>query len=154
MNESRPQFVELKQSPQEIKARAFVDALIPKHLRKPWRLLDKANKGNSEDHFNAVRELSVATRGLCDGDLRKMAKYMEMNTIVGLARITESNLSLFLPPPPAPKVVEESSIPSQFWSILSKLPVTEDVHECIRYFTSSALQGTHFRQILLKEICL
>merc|ERR1712018_273336 len=113
--------------------------MIPRHLKKSWRLLHKANTGNTEEHFNAVRELSLSTQGLCEGELRQLGQSMDMHTAVGLARIPDSDLRLFLPPPPAPKSVTESSIPLQFWSILSTLPNTKDVHECIRYFTTSAL---------------
>ena len=107
---------------------------------RPWKLLHKANTGNAEEHLNAVRELSTASHGLCDGELRQMAQSMEIQTAIGLARIPESDLKLFLPPPPC-KIVKETSIPIQFWSILSKLPANKEVNDCIKYFTSSALQG-------------
>ena len=69
-----------------------------------------------------------------------MAQCCEIQTAVGLSRKKDSDLRLFLPPPPCPKSVKESSIPIQFWNILSKLP-DQDVHECIKYFTTTALHG-------------
>ena len=68
-----------------------------------------------------------------------MAQCCEIQTAVGLSRKKDSDLRLFLPPPPCPKSVKESSIPIQFWNILSKLP-DQDVHECIKYFTTTALR--------------
>ena len=121
--------------PQDLKT------MIPRHLRKPWKLMHKANHGNREDHLNAVRELSTCTQILGNGEAREMAQCLEMRTAVGLARMPESDLRLFLPSPPSPKEVKESSIPIQFYTILSKLPSTKDVHQCIRYFTTTALQG-------------
>ena len=105
--------------------------------------LHKANYGNVEEHLKSVRELSMVTQGLCDGEMRQMAQSMEMKTAVGLARMPESDLKLLLPPPPTPAAVKDSSIPIQFWSILSKLPATTDVPDCIKYFTTSALQGEY-----------
>jgi len=32
--------------------------ILPRHLRKPFRLLNEANNGDYEQHLNAVRELS------------------------------------------------------------------------------------------------
>jgi hypothetical protein len=117
-----------------------IKSMIPKHLRKPWKLLHKANTGDQEQHLNAVRELSLATSGLCDGELRQLGQSMQGHTAIGLARIKEADLRLFLPPPPTPKVVQESSIPLLFWNILNQLPKSKDVHECIKYFTSTALE--------------
>ena len=61
LDETIPQFLELKEKPsnpaQEIKS------CIPRQLRKPWKLLHKANAGSPEEHFNAVRELSAAAQG-------------------------------------------------------------------------------------------
>ena len=68
-----------------------------------------------------------------------MAQCSEIHTAVGLSRIKDSDLRLFLPPPPSPNSVNELSIPIQFWNILSKLP-DQEVHECIKYFTTTALR--------------
>ena len=96
MDETKPQFVKLKQP---LTAQIHeIKAMIPKHLRKPWKLLHKANSGNAEEHLKSVRELSMATQGLCDGELCQMAQSMEMKTAVGLARMPESDLKLLLPP--------------------------------------------------------
>ena len=61
LDETTPKFLELKEKPstpaQEIKS------YIPRHLRKPWKLLHKANTGSPEEHFNAVRELSAVAQG-------------------------------------------------------------------------------------------
>ena len=117
-----------------------IKAMIPRHLRKPWKILHKANYGNREEHMNAVRELSTITQNLSDGEVYEMAQCTKIHTTVGLSRIKDCDLRLFLPPPPCPKSVKESSIPIQFWNILSKLP-DEDVHQCIKYFTTTALHG-------------
>ena len=75
-----------------------------------------------------------------DGEVREMAQCSEIHTAVGLSRMKDSDLRLFLPPPPCPNSVNELSIPIQFWNILSKLP-DKEVHECIKYFTTTALRG-------------
>ena len=129
-----PQPVLKKAAPNEIKS------MIPKHLRKPWKLMHKANTGDYEQHLSAVRELSVCTSSLCDGELWQLAQSCQGHTAIGLARIRDTDLRLFLPPPPNPKAVEESSIPLAFWNVLSKLP-SKDVHECIKHFTTMALDS-------------
>ena len=130
-----PQFIPVKQQMmiEDLKS------MIPRHLRKPWKILHKANYGNHEDHLNSVRELSTATQNLTDAEVREMAQCLEMRTAVGLARMQDADPRIFLQPPPHPKGVKESSIPIQFWSILSKLPEKE-VHQCIKYFTTTALK--------------
>ena len=75
--------------------------------------------------------------------MRQIAQASDVHTAVGLARIPDSDLRLFLPPPPTPQAVSTTSIPLQFWSILSMLPTSKDVNECIKYFTSSALWGRY-----------
>ena len=92
-----------------------------------------------KDHIYA----KIPYLGLSDGELRQIAQASDVHTAVGLARIPDSDLRLFLPPPPTPQAVNNTSIPLQFWSILSMLPTSKDVNECIKYFTSSALWGRY-----------
>ena len=145
IDESEPQYLTVKTLTSKTPYHE-VKAMLPRHLRKPWKLMHKANTGDIEAHLNSVRELSNVTHGLNDGELRQLAQSFEMHTAVGLARMKESDLRLFLPPPPTPKAVQDTSIPLQFWSILSKLPATKDVHDCIKYFTTTALEG-YIRQL-------
>ena len=53
-----------------IDAKEELKSLIPKHLRKPWKLLRAANWGEYEEHLNAVREL--AKLNLNDGEYRQV----------------------------------------------------------------------------------
>ena len=139
LDDLRPQFLSVSTSignpTDEIKS------IIPLHLRKHWRLMNKANVGGFETHLNAVRELSQSTSHLSDAEARQMAQCIKIHTAVGLARIPESDLRLFLPPVPLPREVRDTSIPSQFWTILSKLPTSKDLPECIYRNTTTALQG-------------
>ena len=136
-DDHQPQFIT---QTQQTKTTQEIKAIIPLHLRKHWKLLHKANHGSTEEHLNSVRELSQASSNLCEGETRQMAQSMKMQTAVGLARIPHSDLRLFLPPPPCPHPVRESSIPSQFWTILSKLPNTKDVPKCVHQNSRTAIQ--------------
>ena len=55
-----------------IDAKEELKSLIPKHLRKPWKLLRAANWGEYEEHLNAVRELGKLN--LNDGEYRQVRK--------------------------------------------------------------------------------
>ena len=56
-----------------VDAKEELKSLIPKHLRRPWKLLRAANWGEYEEHLNAVREL--ATLRLNDGEYRQVRKF-------------------------------------------------------------------------------
>ena len=58
--------------------------LIPRQLRKPWRLLHQANSGQYEQHLKAVTELSRLS--LSDGEVVQLAQATGRRTAVGLAR--------------------------------------------------------------------
>ena len=58
---------EVKVSPQE--TREDLKSLIPRHLRRPWRLVHTANTGQHEQHVVAVRELSRAAAKLADHEV-------------------------------------------------------------------------------------
>jgi len=137
-DESQPQFI----SSQNVNHTEDLKAFIPLQMRKHWRLLQKANSFcTKEDQINAVRELSHSTNNLSDGEARQMAQCLKIHTAVGLARISNSDLRLFLPPVPCPKEVKESSIPFQFWILLSKLPSTKESEKCVHLNTKIAIQG-------------
>ena len=55
-----------------IDAKEELKSLIPKHLRRPWKLLRAANWGEYEEHLNAVRELGKLN--LNDGEYRQVRK--------------------------------------------------------------------------------
>jgi hypothetical protein len=61
-----PQFIHVKQPFAEMTddIKGDMKAMIPRHLRKPWKLLHRANYGNRDEHLNAVRELSNITHNL------------------------------------------------------------------------------------------
>jgi len=139
-DDNQPQFLNVPAS-QPMNTTEELKSFIPLHLRKHWRLLHKANVGDTENHLNAVRDLSQSTSHLSEAETRQMAQCMKIHTAVGLARIPNSDLRLFLPPVPCLKEVKETSIPSQLWNILSKLPSSKDLHQCIHRNTSTALQG-------------
>ena len=60
--DNEPQFIHIKQPFADVTE--DIKAMIPRHLRKPWKLLHKANYGSREEHLNAVRELSNVTHNL------------------------------------------------------------------------------------------
>ena len=61
-----PQYIHVKQPFADMSddIKGDIKAMIPRHLRKPWKLLHKANYGNRDEHLNAVRELSNITHNL------------------------------------------------------------------------------------------
>jgi len=130
------QFDELKLSPQE--TREDLKAIIPRHLKKNWRLLHLANTGNYEQHLKAVKELSKLK--LLDGEYSQLAQSCNFRTAVGLARSANVDPRFFLPPPPLPPTVEGRTIVSLLREILTKLPQNPDkLHGCIIYYTTTAI---------------
>lgn len=114
--------------------------ILPRHLRKHWRLLHTANTGSYEAHINAVQELSKLN--LQEHEYRELAQAMDFKTAVGLARTAGVDLRFFLPRPPTPAEAENKELIQLFRDILVKLPAdSEQVHECIKYFTSTALDN-------------
>ena len=144
-----------------VDAKEELKSLIPKHLRRPWKLLRAANWGEYEEHLNAVRELGKLS--LNDGEYRQVRKWhlfavylaarsdlrfcaqiaqsCNRCTAVGLARTPEVDLRFFLPPPPCPDHIARTSTPQLFERILSALPTAPHAHECIRILTSTALDS-------------
>ena len=113
---------------------------VPRHLRKSWRLLHQANTGSYESHITAVQELSKLQ--LSDHEYRQLAQAADYKTAVGLARTAGVDLRFFLPPPSVPEECRNKEIIQLFRDILVKLPAdSEQVHECIKYFTSTALDN-------------
>jgi len=129
------QYEEMKLSPVETKE--DLKAMIPRHLRKHWRLLYLANSGQYEQHLKAVRELSRLS--LTGGEMVQLAQSCAMRTAVGLARTDGVDLRFFLPVPLPPSVVDREII-DMFREILVKLPSgSAELHDCIKYFTNTAL---------------
>jgi len=129
------QFEEMKLSPVETKE--DLKSIIPRQLRKQWRLMDLANRGEYEQHLKAVRDLSKLV--LPDGEMMQMAQSCSRRTAVGLARTEGVDLRYFLSVPLPPDVVDRDII-DMFREILVKLPSgSADLHDCIKYFTNTAL---------------
>jgi len=129
------QFEEMKLSPAETKE--DIKSIIPKHLRKPWRLMEQANKGEYEQHLKAVKELSKLF--LSDGEMMQLAQCCSRRTAVGLARSEGVDLRYFLSKPLPPDIVDRDIV-DMFREILLKLPSdSSELHECIKYFTTTAL---------------
>ena len=127
------QFEEMKLSPVETKE--DLKSIIPRQLRKQWRLMDLANRGEYEQHLKAVRELSKLV--LPDGEMMQMAQSCSRRTAVGLARTEGVDLRYFLSVPLPPDVVDRDII-DMFREILVKLPSgSADLHDCIKYFTNT-----------------
>ena len=113
-------------------------SILPRHLRKPWRLLHLANTGGYEQHIKAVQDLSKLS--LSDGEYQQLAQSCECRTAVGLARTANVDLRFFLPPSILPPECRERELLEMFKEVLTKLPAeSADLHECIKYFTSTAL---------------
>ena len=103
-------------------------------------MLHTANTGSYEAHINAVQELSKLN--LQEHEYRELAQAMDFKTAVGLARTAGVDLRFFLPRPPTPAEAENKELIQLFRDILVKLPAdSEQVHECIKYFTSTALDN-------------
>ncbi len=127
--------------------------VLPKHLRRPWKLLRQANWGDYEAHLRAVRELSRHSAHLGDGECRQLAQSCRRRAAVGLARTEGADLRLFVPAPPLPASVAEEDLPALFRRILSDLPrggknktkdkesEEEAVPECVTFFTDAALES-------------
>jgi len=130
------QFDEMKLSPWETKE--DFKAIIPRHLKKNWRLLHLANHGEYEQHLKAVKELSKLK--LQDGDISQLAQSCNFRTAVGLARSANVDTRFFLPPPPLPPGVKRRTIVSLLRETLTSLPQNPDkLHSCIIYFTTTAI---------------
>ena len=113
---------------------------VPRHLRKSWRLLHQANEGSYEQHIKAVQALSKLS--LNDAEYNALAQACEPKTAVGLARTSGVDPRFFLSPPPMSTELRETALIELFRDILMKLPAdSEQVHECIKYFTSTALDN-------------
>jgi len=129
------QYEEMKLSPAETKE--DLKCMIPRQIRKPWRLLDLANRGEYEQHIKAVRELSRLS--LSDGEMMELAQSCARRTAVGLARSEGVDLRFFLSVPLPPSVVDRDII-DMFREILVQLPSgSAELHDCIKYFTNTAL---------------
>ena len=114
--------------------------MVPRHLRKSWRLLHQANTGSYEAHIKAVQELSKLQ--LSDSEFRQLAQSCDCRTAVGLARSAGVDLRFFLPPPLTPSEFKNKELIQLFRDILVKLPAdSEQVHDCVKYFTSEALDS-------------
>jgi len=124
--------------PNSLESNQDLKSILPRHLRKPWRLLNQANMGGYEQHLKAVKDLSKLS--LSDGEIRQIAQSVECRTAIGLARTSSVDLRFFLPPAPLPNETMEKEIVAIFRDILTSLPSEDkDLHECINYFTSTAL---------------
>ncbi len=123
--------------------------VLPKHLRRSWKLLRQANWGDYEAHLRAVRDLARLSPSLGEGELRQLAQSSSRHTAVGLARTESVDLRLFTPPPPLPADVSSRSLPSLFRAVLSALSTIsagqeeeeEAVPECVAFFTDTALKS-------------
>jgi pimeloyl-ACP methyl ester carboxylesterase len=121
-----------------LEAKEDLKAIIPRHLRKPWRLLHLANTGTYEQHLKAVREL--VKLNLTEGEFCQLAQSCERKTAVGLARSAGVDLRFFVKPPPLPPSVEETTIVALFRDILTSVPSSSpEIHKCIEFFTTTAL---------------
>lgn len=129
-------FDEMKLNP--VETREDFKAIIPRHLKKNWRLLHLANSGDYEQHLKAVKELSRLK--LPDAEYSQIAQSCSYRTAVGLARSANVDLRFFLPPPPLPPAIQGRTIVSLFREILTKLPTNSDkLHSCITYYTTTAI---------------
>jgi len=114
--------------------------ILPRHLRKPFRLLNEANNGDYEQHLNAVRELSRLE--LTDGEYNQIAQSCDYRTAVGLARTNNVDLRFFLKPAPLPPGSEGKEMIRLMRDILASLPGaanSKELHQCIQLFTATAL---------------
>ena len=119
-------------------------SLIPRHLRRPWRLLHQANTGDYEQHLTAVKEL--ARLSLSEGEIVQLAQACQRRTAVGLARCEGTDLRWFLKVP-LPQAVISGDILELLRDVLETLRLGsggETVHQCIRTLTDSALEDVTY----------
>lgn len=116
--------------------------LIPRQLRRPWRLLHQANSGHYEQHLKAVTEL--ARLSLSEGEMVQLAQASHRRTAVGLARCEGADPRWFLRVP-LPDTVTSGDLLDLLRDILLMLADAgsggqETVHTCIRTLTDTALE--------------
>lgn len=129
-------FDELKLNP--IETKEDFKAIIPRHLKKNWRLLHQANAGEYELHLKAVKELSKLK--LSDAEYCQLAQSANYRTAVGLASCPGVDLRFFLSPPPLPPALEGRTIVSLLKEVLTRLPRnSSQLHDCINYYTTTAI---------------
>ena len=119
-------------------------SLIPRHLRRPWRLLHQANNGDYEQHLKAVKDL--AKLSLSDGEMVQLSQAAQRRTAVGLARCEATDLRWFLKVP-LPQTVASGDILDLLRDILERLRLTtggETVHPCTKTLTDSALEDVTY----------
>jgi len=139
LNEVRPDRFNLSDEiPSTPESTEQLKSILPRHLRKPWRLLHQANTGEREKHLIAVKELSSLR--LSEGELRQLAQGCAPKTGVGLARSKGADPGFFLRPPPLPPEIQGLEIIEILYRILLDIPRDTELHECIRHFTTSALE--------------
>jgi len=120
-----------------LETKGYLSSIVPRHLRKPWRLLHQANTGNYEQHILAVQELSKLE--LSDGDYLQLAQSCEYRTAVGLARSSGVDLRFFMSPKIMPSWREKDLL-VLLHEVLTQLPAeSPELHECIKHFTTNAL---------------
>lgn len=130
------QFDELKLHPME--TREDFKAIIPRHLKKNWRLVHQANEGDYENHVKAVKELSRLK--LHESEYEQIAQSLNFRTAVGLARSANVDLRYFLGSPPLPPTHQGRTIVNLFKEILTQLPSKSDkLDDCIVYHTTTAI---------------
>lgn len=103
-------------------------------------------QGNYEQHLLAVRDLAKLGKSLSDGEMRQLAQSSSIRTSVGLARVKNVDLRFFLRPAPTPPEIKSSSVQSLFKEVLGAMPKSDDpgskpVHDCIKFFTTTALEN-------------
>ena len=125
---------DIRMNPAETKE--DVKSMIPRHLRKPWRLLHLANNGDYEQHLKAVNDLSKLS--LSESELIQLAQSCERRTGVGLARCQGIDTRWFLTVP-LPSSVAHGDIIELLRDVLVRLPNDETVHSCTKILTNSAL---------------
>ena len=113
-----------------------IKSRIPRHLRRPWRLLHQANTGDYETHLRAVRDLSRLRLG--EHEVTMLAQAAERRAGVGLARCEGVDTKWFVSVPLPPSVAEGDII-EMFRDILILLPSDDKVHNCTKLLTASAL---------------
>ena len=102
-----PEYVHLLEPVIEMKDE--LKSLVPRQLRKPWKLLRSANNGDYEQHLTAVKELA-SLGSLNPGEFRQIAQSSSLRTAVGLARCGNPDLRFFLPMPKMPDKFQSTPI--------------------------------------------
>jgi len=106
----------------------------------PQKLLEKASSSNKKLRIAATEKIANHLTWNA-ADCQTIAQSLHPSSLIGLARHKNTDLRLFLPPPPLPKIEGDVAVEKLLYNLLSKLPqnLTE---RCLQFYTTDALSNS------------